>query len=85
MVWLACSYAKTTPAPYGSYGWLQIDQAQLISLGPYLLPAQGGELVHTESVPLDPGLIGCFFCVQPVELRGNRWRIGNFVETWVGR
>jgi len=84
-LWLACSFAKIAPLPIGNNCWLQIDPTQAIVLGTFGLPAQGGELVHHELVPADPALRGVYFCAQPVELRGNRWRIGGFVETWLGR
>ncbi|HEX5050332.1 MAG TPA: VCBS repeat-containing protein [Planctomycetota bacterium] len=82
---LACSFAEIAPTEVPGFGWLRIDPTQAIPLGPFLLPAAGGEIVHQEPVPGDPALLGMFFCAQPLELRGSRLRLGNFVSTWIGR
>ena len=82
---LACSFAETPPTMVPGIGWLRIDATQAILLGPYVIPAAGGEVVHQESVPPNPALIGMFLCAQPLELRGSRLRLGNFVSTWIGR
>ncbi len=82
---LACSFAEIAPVEVSGFGWLRIDPVQAVLLGPFLLPATGGEIVHQEAVPANPALLGMFFCAQPLELRGSRLRLGNFVSTWIGR
>lgn len=80
-----CSFSQIDPLMVPGIGWVQVDPAQFFPLGAYVLPAAGGDVVHQEPVPVDPTLHGRFFCAQPLELRGDRIRLGNLVSTWIDR
>ena len=83
--WLAVSFATVAPVFVPDLGWVQIDPTQLSVVGPFALPASGGDLLHQEPVPNIPSLLGTLFAVQPVELRGGRLRTGNLVKTLLDR
>jgi hypothetical protein len=85
LLWFACSFAKVKPILLPEFGWLQLDQTQLLVVGAFGLPPSGGDVQHSEIVPNIPALRGVHFCAQPIELRGSQWRLGNLVETWLGR
>lgn len=85
LAWFVCTFTARPPVRFGDYGWLQIDPNGAVVLGANALPAAGGEIVRQEPVPNDPALRGVFFCAQPIELRGTRWRIGGFASAWLGR
>jgi hypothetical protein len=85
LVWFGCSFGRTTPILHPDFGWQVVDATQMITLGPFALPAAGGDVLHSEPLPNIPAMLGVYLCAQPIELRGSRIRLGNFVETWLGR
>ncbi|MCK5940707.1 MAG: VCBS repeat-containing protein [Planctomycetes bacterium] len=80
-VWLIGSLGKTDPVLLGPCGWLQLDALQAALLGFGMLPPQGGTFAVDKAVPNDPVLVGTPFCVQALDLRWGRLRLGNLVET----
>lgn len=85
LVWLLGAFAKAPPTELPGFGWLQLDLNTAFVIGAQGLPAAGGDAMFSIPVPNAPALQSAFVCAQPLELRGGRWRIGNLVQTWLGR
>ena len=82
-VWMALSFAEITPTWVPGFGWLMVDPLQAGLVGGAVLPSGAGQTVHQEPVPASTALLGAYLTVQPLELRGDRLRLGNQVETVV--
>lgn len=81
---LACSFLAQQPQQLQDIGWLMIDPATTFVVGGWALPAVGGVIHHTESVPNAASLRGVRFYAQSVEIRHNRFRLGNRVDAVLG-
>lgn len=64
---------------------MQIDAVQSVLFGPVLLPATGGTGSHFQPLPVSTALVGVPLAGQPLEWRGSRLRLGNCVDTLIGR
>jgi len=84
-VWLLGSLQRIEPLLLGDCGWLQIDPTLFAVLGVAVLPAAGGTYEYVQDVPADPYLIGTPYFAQSIDLKGARLRLGNLVETYLGR
>ncbi|MCR9245422.1 MAG: VCBS repeat-containing protein [bacterium] len=80
----ACAF-ETRPATQYEIGWLSIDPAGALLVGPFSLPAAGGTAQPNLPLPNDPAFQGLRLSSHPIEIRGTRVRAGNLISTHIGQ